>query len=142
MARRVLPTISLVRVGGAQQLKKGARNPARLLRRRLNGDEADLVQAFGVFDPLQRPFPDKTGRVVIGQEADVAAGQDQGGNGFLVGGRGLAAQTELMGDFHVRRVKAQPGIIVVLQFLPTQIPVRHPEQRMAPAAIQIHRFRE
>lgn len=93
----------------------------------LNDDEPYLVHAFRMLDPLQHALANESLGIVVRQKTDITAGQDQGRNRFLIGGGGLAAQAEAVRDFHVGRVEAEAGVIVVLQFLPAEILMGDPE---------------
>ena len=81
-----------------------------------------------------------------GQKAQKLAGQDQGGNRFLVKAGGLARHAPGLADFHIRRVVAQAGKGVAAQAGPVQRlrgfrrRARLAKQSVAWTAIQQHRL--
>ena len=77
-------------------------------------------------------------RIVLGQKADKAARQNQGGNRLLVKTGGAARQAQLLADLQIGRVVAQAGKRQRAQRIPIQAVVRAAKQGMAGAAVQAH----
>ena len=80
---------------------KNARSARRLWRAPQYTKKAAPITKQGWIDRAHLAQTDKTGGVVVGQETQELACQDEGGNPLLVKGSCLAAQAHPLTELHI-----------------------------------------